>query len=288
MVKERALRTGASVFAAFLLALPAMRASFAEDVQPPGHDHAPQGEADRPGDSTPVLSHESTGGGTTPDEHTPQKAADTPAKTDGTPPPKANPAVTPQDARSGSRGGGSQSGSVEKAGSGSGAKNSPALNAPTKDLGPADTHMVVPLQRSTGTPDNAHPGNKTFKIVTPEQSRPVRPPAAGGAHSTVRNAIGQTVTSHEVIPGHAGEPFSRSTLQSPGGGAGSTGNAFDGNRNGGATRVVVPNSTPSVTAYGQRGAVGAGPNRPGSVPSGIGGPAKKVSGINGTTLPPQR
>jgi hypothetical protein len=283
MAKERVLRTGAHMLAAFLLALPATQASFAEDVQPRGHDSALQSEAGRTGDSTPALSDQPTGGATTPDQHTPQKAAGTPGKTDtNASPNNANPAVTPQDTRG--RGGGSQSAGAEKADVSLGAKSSPAPNVPAKGLGPADTHLVVPpLPRSTGTPDKARSGSKTFKIVTPDRSRPLRPPA--GAETIVRNAIGQTVASHEVITGRAGAPFSRPAPHSPAGGAASTGNAVGTNR--GAARVAEPNSTSSVTGPGLRGAIGAGPNHSGTVLSGIGGPAKMAAGINGTTQPPK-
>jgi hypothetical protein len=282
MVKERTLRAGAYVFAVLLFALPATRASFAQDGPGHGHDLKPQTE-----DSAPV-SHPLAGGGATPDEHGQQKAAATPAPKDGSAAPNSMPSADDQHVRQG-RGEGLQSAGFRKTGAGSDKKASPAFNAPPKGLGPTDTPLVVPLQRSTETTDKLHPGNKAFKIVTPERSLRFRAPGAVPPKSTIRNAIGQAVTARDVIPSHASGPLGQLASRSPGVEAGGAGNVIDANRYGGATRVVVaPNLVPPVALSGERRIVGAGPNRSGAALSGLGGPAKTVSGINGTAVRPIR
>jgi hypothetical protein len=108
-------------------------------------------------------------------------------------------------------------------------------------------------------------------------------PSGGGV---VRNAIGMSVGRHEDLKRRDGEPHGlRPAAQIPAVAAGVT-------QSGDVDRppIVKPNAGPTVSpAASSRGAInGTSLTRPGHAPSGVGGPAKAVAGISGTTIRPKQ
>ncbi len=122
-------------------------------------------------------------------------------------------------------------------------------------------------------------------------ARPI--PTPGASDRVVRNAIGLPVVQH--VERRDGERHgSPSLVQSPPAGvvsaAGSgTGGLAKAGADFGGQRIVHPNAGPRVTATALNRATigGTAVIRVGSRPSGLGGPAKAVSGINGTAIRPK-
>lgn len=111
-----------------------------------------------------------------------------------------------------------------------------------------------------------------------------------------RNAIGQPILHQQAIGGQSGGHVGPPALvpvpvQSPAATLGAAENkpASLANAGAGGPGNLRPNPGPMVTATAaSRGRIdGAGLIRPGIAPSGLGGPAKAVARINGTTFRPK-
>jgi hypothetical protein len=118
-------------------------------------------------------------------------------------------------------------------------------------------------------------------------------PAPAAAKPAERNAIGLPITQHEGIQERSGEPHGVPAQiparEPPGIAESGIGNLTK--TDGGIERPTIarPSASPIVSApVVQRGAIsGASLIRPSSAPSGLGGKARVVAGINGTNIRPK-
>ena len=150
-----------------------------------------------------------------------------------------------------------------------------------KDANPIDTH--TPIQSS---PDG---GRKTlgmtanFRLVP--SPYPWRPPVPG---VLVRDAIGFSASEPEGVKLHTGER--RDLPRGLQGWVGATHGLPNGGRFGNGNTIVAP-ATGNLLVHPtkvNRGTIdGTSFTRPAFGSSGIGGPAKSVVGINGTTIRPR-
>ena len=166
-----------------------------------------------------------------------------------------------------------------------------SLDAHASDAEAIDTHITVQSRRPQNTPGKARDAKSNFRISVPGNIHARRLPAPGAVNPNARNAIGLPVTRHEGIQERSSEPLG-APVQSPaheppGIAAGGAGNL----KTDGLERSTIARSNPSpiVSApFAQRGTInGRGLIRPSSAPSGLGGPAKVVAGINGTSARPK-
>jgi hypothetical protein len=105
---------------------------------------------------------------------------------------------------------------------------------------------------------------------------PVNVPAVGAPSAVTRNAIGVSIAPHETMPGSAAHAVAGTVVHGPNLPAGA---AFD------PIGHPAPIANANSTGPGKIG--GTGLIRPTLAPAGLGGPAKPVAGINGTTLRPR-
>ncbi len=140
--------------------------------------------------------------------------------------------------------------------------------------------------------------NDVGQVETKFRSRPSgahhpRPLSATGASDrVVRNAIGMPVaqgaerreSEHHDFPSVVPSPVA-GAVSTPGNGVGNLAKA-----EGGPGGIVRPAPIPAVTAIAlNRGTInGTSLVRRGFGPSGVGGPARAVAGISGTTIRPKR
>jgi len=151
-----------------------------------------------------------------------------------------------------------------------------------------DTRITV-LSRRPGSGRDKFGSPKVVKLIAPRNLLARRPVAPSGTEPAVRNAVGVVIPRREGIEQHNGERSSIIVRNAASGASGYVGGATD--------RIVKPQGSigrPTTNAnlivkpvVVNRGAInGTNLIRPGSAPSGIGGPAKTVAGINGTTIRP--
>ena len=178
---------------------------------------------------------------------------------------------------------GSQPPSSEDAASGSGGKNSD----------PIDTSMSVPPRRLGAKPGKV--GEAKAKVESPAVRNLHRRTfsVSRASNQTLRNAIGAPVTQHESVERLGSEHVSSPIPPHvPAGTIGTVGNATGdlARREGNLERPnsLRPNASPIARpTVLSRGAInGADLNRRGVGASSVGGPAKTVAGINGTTVRP--
>jgi hypothetical protein len=175
------------------------------------------------------------------------------------------------------------------------AKGANSSNAQAKDGSDVD---IVPSPVGLTT-DKARTTNVSVKNHTPEnfQVRRVAVPAPSG--TIPRNAIGVAIAPQKSVTASSGESFK------PAAAAPIATSLGDGKADGypGEPDIALKPSHPLATASipsvsslsasnpapQNRGRIdGASLIRPSVAPSGLGGPAKTVAGINGTTLRPKR
>jgi hypothetical protein len=155
-----------------------------------------------------------------------------------------------------------------------------------------DTRITV-QSRLRNAHDKTRDAKSNFKIGTPGNIHARRMPAPGAAKPIARNAIGLPVTRNEGVAERSdephGAPVQSAAHESPG--LAASGGANIAKTDNGLDRpaIVRPSPSPIVSApAAQRGTInGAGLTRPSSAPSGLGGPAKVVVGINATTIRPK-
>ncbi|MGB7098440.1 MAG: hypothetical protein WBD95_06685 [Xanthobacteraceae bacterium] len=149
-----------------------------------------------------------------------------------------------------------------------------------------DTRITVPPRRSGGGRDKIA-GPKAVELVAPRNLLAHRPGVPSGANPVVRNAVGAVVIRHEGFEQHNGERAPVVVPSSISATSNSTGGAIGKvTKPQGSFERPTTNSNLIVRpVVVNRSAVnGTSLIRPGSAPSGIGGPAKTVAGINGTTI----
>lgn len=140
--------------------------------------------------------------------------------------------------------------------------------------------VAVPRPASPQVKDQ---GTKTsIKIVAPDQSQSHH--TAVPSAPVARDAIGLPVVRHDVTVGKGGE-----SVPSPPAAGGATGKTASFTKPGSQSeRPGVGAQHPGPIANGgtanQGRIAGANLIRPGLAPTGLGGPAKAVAGINGTTI----
>ncbi|MGD0331738.1 MAG: hypothetical protein ABSA90_00630 [Xanthobacteraceae bacterium] len=158
-----------------------------------------------------------------------------------------------------------------------------------KDADAIDTRITVQPRRP-GKRDELSEG--TIKPLAPRIFRPRRLSAREGRGGVTRDAIGLPVARHDYIEQPGGQRRDVPTVvHEPA--AGPTG--FGANASGGIARTGGALGRPSSNANQivrpaalNRGAInGTSLARPGLGPSSIGGPAKPIAGINGTTIRPK-
>lgn len=145
---------------------------------------------------------------------------------------------------------------------------------------------------ATGLASKTGAGRAGLRTATPQNSQPRR---AGSVpfKPAARNAIGVSVIPHAAAPGSGGEHIGVAVQPSramPTGASGpakpgltSSSSGFGGPHIG----LQYPRPVPSASFESQGRINGASPIRPKPVAWGLGGPAKTVGGINGTTLRPK-
>jgi hypothetical protein len=123
----------------------------------------------------------------------------------------------------------------------------------------------APIVRGVIKPPSAN------AVARPKASQiPVNVPAAGAPSAVTRNAIGVSIAPHETLPGST---VAGTVVHGP-------------NPPAGAAFGPIGHPAPIVNASpGKIG--GTSLIRPTLAPAGLGGPAKPVAGINGTTLRPR-
>jgi hypothetical protein len=156
-----------------------------------------------------------------------------------------------------------------------------------------DTRITVQSRRSRNTSDKARDAKSNFKIIAPGSVYARRLPAPGAVKPNARNAIGLAVSRHEGVQEHIGEPHGvpvqNAIHDAPGIAPSGAGNLAKPDAGLVRPAIAPPSASPVVSApVAQRGRInGAGLIRPSSAPSGLGGPAKVIVGINATNLRPK-
>jgi hypothetical protein len=151
-----------------------------------------------------------------------------------------------------------------------------------------DARMTVVSPRPGFSLDKNRDANVSLKISAPGNSQARRVPTAGLSDVVARNAIGQPIGEHDAIAGSGGERVG-SAVSPAGALGGTTGLAKPSGGLSGPSfgqQNPHPISTASIVSRGKID--GAGLIRPPLAPAGLGGPAKAVAGINGTTFRPKR
>jgi hypothetical protein len=157
----------------------------------------------------------------------------------------------------------------------------------------SSTHLVVQSHHFGGTRGRMRDAKTTSKFGLPGRLQARRLPAPGASGLIARNAIGLPVTRHEGIQERSGEPHvvpAQIPARDPPGIA-ESGIGNLAKTNGGIERPTIarPSASPIVSVpVVQRGAIsGVSLIRPSSAPSGLGGKARVVAGINGTNIRPK-
>jgi hypothetical protein len=173
--------------------------------------------------------------------------------------------------------------------------------ATAKDATPVDPHQsdaietpaAVMTPRPGVTPDKGSDANARFKITAPGNSQVRHVPVLRSSNPVARNAIGQPVVQHEDAAASGrtrvgatvsaplpspGAPLSRTeSLGKPNGSIGGPSVGLQRSGSVANTSIASPGRTDTT-----------GLIRPLRAPAALGGPAKAVVGISGTTLRPKR
>lgn len=146
----------------------------------------------------------------------------------------------------------------------------------------SEATMPISVQSARSAKPNAPAAPKSLHLAPARQGRLGAAPAPG-AKIIGRNAIGQPVTQANGATRPAADSFGRATVHPPV----AMGSAGRPSLNAGSEqgRLAVPNANAPILNRGSIG--GATMNRSGKVMSPLGGQAKPVAGINGTTIRPK-
>ena len=157
-------------------------------------------------------------------------------------------------------------------------------SAGDKDSDAIDTRITVQPRR-LGRRDAVREGDTKLRLHAPHIFRPRRLSAHEDSSRVTRDAIGLPVARHDGMEQGSGQRHDLPALvHNPA--AVTTG--FDANA-GGSLGRPLSNANPIVRpAALNRGTInGTNLARPGFGPSSVGGPAKQVTGISGTTIRPK-
>lgn len=158
-----------------------------------------------------------------------------------------------------------------------------------------DTLITEQSRRLGGRRDNVGGVKTKVKSLAPGNLRLRRLSAGGASNRVVRNAIGVPVARHEGLEQRNGQRHDLPTVvRVPAAGAtgvAGSGTASPAMADGRVDRPTIlrANASPIVGPVApKRGTInGTSLNRPGFSPSGVGGPAKVVTGISGTAIRPK-
>jgi hypothetical protein len=174
---------------------------------------------------------------------------------------------------------------------GAGPKGEGVGDAPiAKGVNPVDTQprdtidapITVLSPRPGFGPDKGRNAAAGFKVAAPGNFQVRRAPAAGSSNLVARNAIGLLVARHEDVNGRSAAHFG-SMVANPGALAGARG--LSGPNIGRTNPAPAPVATASILNRGKID--GTGLIRPALAPASLGGPAKSIAGIDGTTFRPK-
>jgi hypothetical protein len=275
------MRIGFYLLAGAMLGGPAILANPAADAHPRHHHGLHAAHFIRPDVSLPPASHVAPAGASKLEDH---RAADTDnAFTKGGR--NAEHAGQPGPAKIGAEG---APGGIKDPSTGGPTKELPPPDVHMKDLGPVDTRISVEPRLHGVKPDRVRNAKTKFKAVPGRGLQGYRRVAPT---TVVRNAIGVPIhrpradneESQKKIPGQIG---AGATLK-PHAGNAST------NVVGLGLRPQVPNSlttngpsppSPTIAMINHSSISGSIMLRPSITPGVIGGPAKNIVGLNGTTF----
>jgi hypothetical protein len=270
------MKIGPVILAVVLFGASAMQASFAEDAATPaGHPGGSNPSAEPSGSPPPPSDAGGLVGKAKSDTHAPVENAAGPKSEDN----------------AGTEEGHSTSDKQNLKASVDGGPKGRGVKTPSGDTSAIDTRITAPSRHSRNTLGKAPDAKSSFRIIAPGNihARPLpaslKPPErnAIGQPAAPRDGIrGRNDDSH-VLPPHNSAPAVAGTA--PGAAGGSTGTKA------GLERPTIAHSNPSPIVSApvvQRGAItGTGLVRPNSAPLSLGGPAKVVAGINGTSTRPK-
>ena len=156
----------------------------------------------------------------------------------------------------------------------------------------SETPVVVTAPRPGVTPDKDGDANAHFKTTAPGNSQARHVPVLRSSNPVTRNAIGQPVVQHEDAAASGGTRVGAAgsaSLPSPGAPLSRTESLGKPNGGIGGPSVGLQRPSPvASTSISSRGRIDAtGLIRPSRAPAALGGPAKAVVGISGTTLRPK-
>jgi hypothetical protein len=157
-----------------------------------------------------------------------------------------------------------------------------------------DTRMSVQPRHPAAKADKVGEAKSKIKLPLVKNLHRRTFSASGASNRTARNAIAVPITEHEGMARQQGEHIDLPTaLHSPAGTPGIVENNAIGlaKPQPGLARPIIwpPNKSPIVGPIAvTHGISGASMGRRGVGPAGLGGPAKTVAGINGTTVRPNR
>jgi hypothetical protein len=141
----------------------------------------------------------------------------------------------------------------------------------TENANPIDTSVTVLPRRPNGATSKAPYGKQGFRVAPASRSQPHRLPAPLAVQPAPRNAIGMLVVPHQAAGTSHNPPLGTRVLSQPA--------PLSARAQFGGAIQAMPRTGPNV-----RGAGGGSFIRPFTPPSGIGGPARTIGGINGTTF----
>jgi hypothetical protein len=145
----------------------------------------------------------------------------------------------------------------------------------TQNANPIDTSVTVLPRRPNGAKSEAPYGKQGFRVAPANTPQPHRLPTPMGAQPAPRNAIGVPVVPHQAAGTSHGPTLGMGVLPQP------VPLSARGNfaQFGGGDIGAKPRTAPDVPGVG-----GGSFIRPLAPPSGIGGPARTIGGVNGTTF----
>jgi hypothetical protein len=276
---KRGLTVCLCCLGAALLAAWSAQPIYAQDVDSNGHATTSPNPSAAPGASGPASVDGNAGGGSKLDDRPPSGGPDNPGAPHGSAKPELR----------GNTAGGKGDGVRVP-------KDAHAIEKRAKDVDPIDTRISVQPRLHSGRALQRQERRTAIPALVRRNFTPRRqsnPAASGGV---ARNAIGAPVARHDGERAHDGDHYDGRPAAT---GAGAPPAGLDRNPSNGLVRAVPtvgpanfgrPNTNQPVSPAVVNRAVinGTGLVHPGSALSGIGGPAKTVTGLNGTTLHPKR
>jgi hypothetical protein len=186
-------------------------------------------------------------------------------------------------------GGGPKNGEVRVPSSNETSGKTPnSVETRARDVNAIDTRIFAPSRGQKGRADNIHEPKMPIKTLTTRSVPTRRKTVPGAVHGVARNAVGIPNTQSVAAKPYVGKSALPDVAATPVGTDRSAPVPPDGIAR--HPNVAQPNPVSASTpAASNRGMInGTGLVRIGSGPAVVGGPAKVVAGLNGTTIRPKR